>query len=318
MISSLDSSSSPQPSTRGPTQPGTVTANYYTPTLEEKRVIDHANGGFVWNYLLGISAGVAAGFSIVRYRKVRWNSMPGISLLAATTLTGEIVGRKLGEGQARTVLANELPSDSQLRRLLEQNAQGKGLSIPSRGGDGTGEKHDYGLEGAVMSSDMSPVAAPASTSSDMVVDDDNGEGINTSSTSWEAIRRQGTGSQSAWDRLRNPSRSSPTDAPTDAPTDPFPSPAPTTTTPAPTSIPRTHADLLEKERLGHLRRTPYGDLDTPAIQPVGGRGMLGPYGDTVAATPAGMANIPRTREELEEVVGSGRVKRNRWGDLVAE
>ncbi|KAJ3151329.1 hypothetical protein HDU89_002168 [Geranomyces variabilis] len=311
----------PSSSRAGPTRPGSVTDNYYTPTLEEKKVVEAANKTFVASYLTGIFVGLAGGVMLVRHRGVAWKSMPGLALLGATGLTGELVGRKTGEARARELLATTLPAESNLRKLLEQSN-----ALPSTGTPAPIKQgHDYGLEGSIMSPDMSPVVTsePADprrqrrgdVPPSMVAE--SAQGTGDAPSSWDSIRQNNPASNSSWNRIRTgrqpavPSTSD--DNARDDRSSAYGEGRSETV-----AIPRTRDEQLEQERQGHIRRGRYGDLDTPAVAAVGGRGLMGPYGDTVAATPAGSANIPRTREEMEEAFGraGASIKRNKWGDLV--
>ncbi|KAJ3155688.1 hypothetical protein HDU86_004157 [Geranomyces michiganensis] len=326
----MNSDHLPASSRAGPTRPGTATANHYTPTLEEKRVVEAANKTFVASYLAGILAGVAGGVMLIRIRGVAWKSMPGLALLGATSLTGEVIGRKTGQARARELLAKTLPADSTLRKLLQQSN-----ALPSTGTPAPiTQGHDYGLEGSIMSPEMSPVATTTSDAGDArmwrggaaasaqpVMVSDNVEGSADAPSSWDSIRRHNPASNTTWNRIRT-GRAPPLDNENNAGADDNSSLGFADDQSSPSEsvvIPRTRDELLAKERQGHIRRGRYGDLDTPAVSSVGGRGLMGPYGDTVAATPAGStANIPRTREEMEEAFGKAgsRVKRNQWGDLV--
>ncbi|KNC98765.1 uncharacterized protein SPPG_05747 [Spizellomyces punctatus DAOM BR117] len=311
----------PRASTSGPLTRGAVTGNYYTPTIEEKAVIDKANKKFVATYATGIFLGITGGATLVRYRKVQWNSMQGLFLIMGCTMTGEVLGRKGGEARAREALSRGLPPGSKLRELLEKNS--RGLSIPKGPASPPTEgNNDFSLEGTVPPS-VSPVAfqkenTASRQGSQGTADEENAVADGKVSTSWEQIRRKHSGPSSTWDRIRTKgaganasetggSQSEPEvmddlDDRYSATSDPI--------------IPRTRDELLESERKGQIRRNNYGDLSEPVVASVGGRGLLGPYGDTVAATPAGNTYIPRTREELEATLGRRNVKRNEYGDLV--
>ncbi|KAJ3181184.1 hypothetical protein HDU87_001313 [Geranomyces variabilis] len=311
----------PSSSRAGPTRPGTATDNYYTPTLEEKKVVEAANKTFVASYLTGIFVGLAGGAMLVRHRGVAWKSMPGLGLLGATGLTGELIGRKTGEARARELLATTLPANSNLRKLLEQSN-----ALPSTGTPAPiTQGHDYSLEGSIMSPDMSPVATSASVDPRRQRRDDvpppmvsePAEGTGDAQSSWDSIRQNNPASNSSWNRIRTGRQPAVPSANGENASDDR-SVAYGEGRSDTITIPRTRDEQLEQERQGHIRRGRYGDLDTPAVAAVGGRGLMGPYGDTVAATPAGSASIPRTREEMEEAFGraGANIKRNKWGDLV--
>ncbi|KAJ3021809.1 hypothetical protein HKX48_007691 [Thoreauomyces humboldtii] len=287
---------------------GAVTDNYYVPTTEEKRVISEANTAFLSSYFTGIIVGATGGTMLVRRRNIPIRSLPAVALLAATTLTGELIGRKTGEARAKDLLAAGLPSGSHLRTMLEENT--KGITIPRvTRPENTQGVNDVGLEGGMVDDDAQqdqPHGQQAQQPSGRWTPPKTQE---KESRVWDAIRGANPASQTTWGRIRNGTAPAP------------PPPAQTDPDATPPLIPRTKADLLAHERAGHVRRTPYGDLDTPTTHSAGGQGLMGPHGDTVAATSAGSRDegglvIPRTREEMEREFASGRVRRNAYGDLV--
>ncbi|TPX57105.1 hypothetical protein PhCBS80983_g04069 [Powellomyces hirtus] len=344
----MQDSSAPRSSTRGPMTKGAVTDNYYTPTTEEKRVIDSANKSFVASYLTGIAFGVTGGLMLVKHRGISWKSLPGMALLGATGLSGELLGRKLGEARARQLLATSLPADSKLREMLQEKAHIPRSQTAARGESIEGH-HDYGMEGAVLNPTMSPVNGRGGGANgggegyygvpgnDNAPDEQESAATSSSpssssTSSWESIRSNNPASNTVWGRIRSgrapqaPSQPAydvddsnydpDTTPPTSSPSLSSSSASQSSTQPPSVLIPRTRAEQLETERAGQISRNRYGDLDTPAVHAVGGRGLMGPYGDTVAATPAGNAPIPRTREEMEESFATGRVRRNQYGDLI--
>ncbi|KAI9007102.1 hypothetical protein BC832DRAFT_591706 [Gaertneriomyces semiglobifer] len=302
----------------GSMQPGSISGNYYTPTVEEKIVIKDANRAFLGRYAAGIACGVAGGMTFVRFGGLRPRSLRAGITVFFSALGGEYVGRKIGEARARQVLGERLPSYSNLRKLLEQNKQG--LTIPKAyNPSSTSEAHDYGMEGA-QPVRVSPIPAVAhERGSSQSVDTDLSLEVDAPTqeeNAWERLRRENARPQTVWDKIRTQGQARNTGvAPRPGGHSDGEEDEDTFAPPTASIIPRTRDELLESERLGHIQRNQYGDLIDPVVAPVGGRGQMGPYGDTVAATPAGGASIPRTREELEDSLSRGRVKRNQWGDL---
>eukprot|EP00842_Homolaphlyctis_polyrhiza_P004797 jgi/Hompol1/5318/HPOL_000762-RA len=118
----------------GPLQRGVVTANHYAPTAEERRIIRVANNAFLGTYLSGLLVGFSCGFFVSKRIYMALHPMDtdadGDALViaecvgsAATVfgfaMTGELIGRKVGEQRAAQLLMKQLPQDSALRKLLE-------------------------------------------------------------------------------------------------------------------------------------------------------------------------------------------------------
>ncbi|KAI8812121.1 hypothetical protein BJ742DRAFT_794884 [Cladochytrium replicatum] len=91
----------------------------FTPSAEEKEVVGRANWAFLRSYSIGLSVGFAGAFMLMRQPRIRAiKSYQRWFLAGGVMLTGEIVGRKVGVGHAKSVLQS-LPLDSKLRELLE-------------------------------------------------------------------------------------------------------------------------------------------------------------------------------------------------------
>ncbi|KAI9097293.1 hypothetical protein DFS34DRAFT_650111 [Phlyctochytrium arcticum] len=321
--------------TRSPAQEAAAELQNYRPTPQEKAVIDAAGRRFLLSWMTGIALGCGGGFLLLKNRNIPLRSMPGAFVLFATSTAGEFVGRRMGVTRARATLNSGLPQDSKVRSMVAKMENSMGM--PSiMGGSGGMEaevgEHEYGLEGSVPGG-VSPVASASSSGWEGGEEKqessfERAAKIKRDADTWGQIRKENSGPSSTWDRLRKgaplETESSSTTTPATSPfsTDsavnpdrPLPPSQQSTSSRATPIIPRTRAEQLESERLGHLRRNSYGDLDEPVVASVGGRGQIGPYGDAVAATPAGTADIPRTREGLEAAMRGPGVKRNQWGDL---
>ncbi|KAJ3217705.1 hypothetical protein HDU67_007401 [Dinochytrium kinnereticum] len=175
----------------------------YTPTVQERGAIDRANRAFLAPYIAGIIAGVSAGVGLTRFRKIQLNTWPGGLTVFATSITGEFVGRKVGEVRARNALQSYLPAESKLRELLESKTTGFRLNKPIPNQRAT---HDFSLEGSippaqdVMSSTTTTTTTPhpQTQRASPTAPQDSAQG-----STWQSIRQRNAGPASTWDRLRS-------------------------------------------------------------------------------------------------------------------
>ncbi|KAJ3036916.1 hypothetical protein HDV00_002210 [Rhizophlyctis rosea] len=304
-------------STRGPLTRGAITAGHYVPTMEEKVVIQKANEKFRNLYMSGILAGVGVGFLVLRRRQASLASVPGASLMAACGLTGEVLGRTVGKNEAKRIMLAELP-EGQLRNLM-QNKEPLDLST----GDSQGsipQTHNHGLEGTTLDppqpqpqspsfpfkSAPQPQPSPSEPYQPQQQQDPS---------TWDTIRSRNNPNPSIWDRLRTGRAPPPTTSPPpSSEEDSFLPPHDSVTT-----LPRTREETTRLLDSGALR---------PALEDISDRGgTWGRDGDAPVGTVSSVdgrnpsvggweGGVPRTREDLEESVRQGRVRRNRYGDLM--
>ncbi|KAJ3056923.1 hypothetical protein HDU99_007351 [Rhizoclosmatium hyalinum] len=234
----------PSQTTNAPTMTIGGGKERYAPTVEEMGVIRAANRSFLFAYGAGIGIGVIAGFSLTRVPSLsKWKT----GVVFGTSLTGEYLGRKLGEVRAQSYLQQKLPHDSVLRTLLAKDGVTKAAF--EIGGTVEGQK----------------VEQPE-----------------IRVTAWESIRKmnQSEGG-SAWARVRmgKPVVSEGADG----------------STVASVQQRKDEDDLFAFDAEDSLDSNDTPSTTTPPT-----------------STPIGR---PRTREEEEELVRQGKLRRNRYGDF---
>ncbi|ORY45347.1 hypothetical protein BCR33DRAFT_850182 [Rhizoclosmatium globosum] len=235
----------PSQTTNAPTMTIGGGKERYAPTVEEMGVIRAANRSFLFAYGAGIGIGVIAGFSLTRVPSLSKFAQWKTGVVFATSLTGEYLGRKLGEVRAQSYLQQKLPHDSVLRTLLAKDGVTKAAF--EIGGTVEGQK----------------VEQPE-----------------IRVTAWESIRKmnQSEGG-SAWARVRMGK--------------------PVVSEVGEGSVVASVQQRKDDDLFAFDAEDSFDSNDTPS---------------TSASTPTPIGR-PRTREEEEELVRQGKLRRNRYGDF---
>jgi len=92
----------------------------YKPTEAESMAAKGASRAFIMYWLPGTALGLAASAWLARSGKLREYGLGGNAMMIGAMLSGELVGRKMGEAAGTQVLLRDLPSDSKLRAAIEQ------------------------------------------------------------------------------------------------------------------------------------------------------------------------------------------------------
>ncbi|KAJ3113423.1 hypothetical protein HK100_001995 [Physocladia obscura] len=292
----------------------------YIPTAQEKAIVARANGQFAVTYVSGIAAGLALGVALSRHPPAFFASpmrrlSPGWTIFAVS-VTGEYIGRRIGKSRANLILENELPKDSVLRHLLAPSPSSPSSPV------------DYSLEGsipadrpekesarvereqadreratrerehtereervstleqaqrerAIRERSSSSLPKASSNQTPFIINQSNNQSSSSPSSSWNRIRSiHNPQPSSAWDRIRHPSSAKPSQA--------------------------NNNTARQNEIANHNNNDDlfYNDNDN----------FDNEYKTTTPEPSSSTSMLPRTREDAQEAVRTGKLVRNKYGD----